>query len=40
MLMLGGRGEKKLREYVKVGKVKEMWGISCGGEGVEDMVES
>ena len=39
ILMLGGTPENKFSEYLKVAKVKEISGITCGGEAVEHILE-
>ena len=40
ILMLGGTPENKFSEYLKVAKVKEISGITCGGEAVEHILET
>ena len=40
ILMLGGTPENKFSEYLKVAKVKEISGITCGGEAVEHIIET
>ena len=35
ILMLGGSPENKFSSYLKVAKVKEISGITCGGEAVD-----
>ena len=40
ILMLGGVPVNKFSEYLKVAKVKEISGITCGGEAVEHILET
>jgi len=40
ILMLGGTPENKFSEYLKVAKVKEISGITCGGEAVDHILET
>ena len=40
ILMLGGSPENKFSSYLKVAKVKEISGITCGGEAVDHILET
>lgn len=40
ILMLGSAPENKFSEYLKVAKVKEISGISCGSEAVDHILET
>ena len=40
LLMLGGTPENKFSEYLKVAKVKEISGISCGSEAVDHILDT
>ena len=40
ILMLGGTPENKFSEYLKAAKVKEISGITCGGEAVDHILET
>ncbi len=40
ILMLGGTPVNKFSEYLKVAKVKEVSGVSCGEEAVENILET
>lgn len=40
LLMLGGTPENKFSEYLKVAKVKEVSGISCGSEAVDHILDT
>ncbi len=40
ILMLGSSPENKFSSYLKVAKVKEISGITCGGEAVDHILET
>ncbi len=40
ILMLGGSPENKFSEYLKIAKVKEVSGITCGDAAVENILET
>lgn len=40
ILMLGGTPVNKFSEYLKVAKVKEVSGVSCGEEAVQNILET
>jgi starvation-inducible DNA-binding protein len=40
ILMLGGVPANKFSDYLKVAKVKEVSGVSCGHEAIENILET
>lgn len=40
LLMLGSTPENKFSEYLKIAKVKEVSGISCGGDAVDHILDT
>ncbi len=40
ILMLGGSPENKFSEYLKIANVKEVSGITCGGEAVDHILNT
>jgi starvation-inducible DNA-binding protein len=40
ILMLGGEPENKFSEYLKVARVKEVSGVSCGDEALKNILDT